>query len=583
MLLECINHHSNLPFRIAFTNIAEEDNHYHKEMEIMFVLRGTTNCKIHHWNYSMLAGDVLMVDTEDLHRIYNSSDDMLMLTMHIDLEHFTGTYPNLDYIIFAPEDCTQGSATKHQTLNNKMAFLKSRLAKIMSTFMDNKDDSDLLMKEINEFVFILVNQFQGFFVEDMQFKLGNDDASEIDQARILRIVKYIYLNYDKKITLDDLAALEYLSTYYISHLIKKVTGLSFQNFLNYTRIEFAEKLLIEGKLSLTQISEFCGFSSLAYFDRCFKIWHGITPAQYRHKLCPCQRRYGKDFSQEEAMTLLRHYWDAGSPYQKNDRISKAPDLLYIPVNDLSSTGKNFGKTFSLCLFIDSVEDLFRVSHYEKELIGLCPSHIYVGPTAQKCISSRQAVLDILHVFLSYGCLVEFVNECPSLPDISIDNVAEAFAYMMHKKNPCLSIFGTQNSLITQDGLFTPWYYLHEIFSKIKGNVISHDKHYMKIRNEDMQWILVYQETNNCRLKAHIDIGDVSKRCTIIEKRFCSKTSCYEAINQFEEGSIGTWDFQEYINQSSAGICKIKSLSPEESPTFCPEIEPGSFVCFCVCF
>ena len=583
MLLEHVYPYNNLPFSITFSNVIEEDYHYHKEMEIMFVLRGKANCKIHHWNYTLSTGDVLIADTEDLHRIYDSSEDILMLTMYIDLECFTESYPNLDYIIWAPENCMQGSAAMQQTLKNKNAFLKSYLAKIMSIFVDQKDDDTLLMKEIDNLIFILVNQFQGFFIEDMQFKLGNNDASEVDQERILRIIKYIYLNYDKKITLEDLATQEYLSSYYISHLIRKITGLNFQNFLNYIRVESAEKLLAEGKLSLTQISEFCGFSSLAYFNKCFQAWHGITPAQYRHTLHPCERRYGADYTEEEAMALLDSYLDNRQRYQKKNMIPKAPQLVYIPVDHTHINGKDFRKSFPLRISLNTTEDIFHALIYEKELRALKPSYIYIRPAVAESVSDRQTVLDMLHTFLARGCIAEFTRESSSSPIQSAHTVAEAFRYILQKKPHSLPVFGSQGSLITKEGLLTPWYYLYEIISKIEGNITGQGEHYIKVNSNDAMWILLVQDSKTCGLKAHINIDSGVERCAIIETSFNANNSCYAALNCFEEMPSAIKDFKEYINQSSEGVCKIRRLHQEELSAFCMDLEPESFLCLRICF
>ena len=85
MLPEHVDYYDNLPFSISFTNIKQEGPHYHKEMEMVLVLQGTVSYKVHHQNYHLKSGDLLVVDTEDLHHIYDSSKDVLMLTIYIDL------------------------------------------------------------------------------------------------------------------------------------------------------------------------------------------------------------------------------------------------------------------------------------------------------------------------------------------------------------------------------------------------------------------------------------------------------------------------------------------------------------------
>ena len=63
MLPEQINYEKNLPFAIGFSNVAKEPPHYHREMEMALILRGTASYRIHHQKYQLSAGDVIIVDT----------------------------------------------------------------------------------------------------------------------------------------------------------------------------------------------------------------------------------------------------------------------------------------------------------------------------------------------------------------------------------------------------------------------------------------------------------------------------------------------------------------------------------------
>ena len=95
MLFESIQYRDNLPFEISFLNIGEESKHCHKSVEILLVLRGVTHYQIYHTDYELNPGDLIIADTEDLHQIHDSSDDVMMLSMHIDtsrLMKYTPTY-----------------------------------------------------------------------------------------------------------------------------------------------------------------------------------------------------------------------------------------------------------------------------------------------------------------------------------------------------------------------------------------------------------------------------------------------------------------------------------------------------------
>jgi|GEM_PF-2172497 len=311
MLPETVEHYHGLPFSISFSNVAEEDLHYHREMEMSLVLRGSVTCRIYHLDYKLNAGDIVLVDTEDIHRMYNGSEDILMLTLHADLFAYKNIYPDISYMFFACEDCTKGPEAKYQELQNKVSVLKQNMRDLITLCHENKSD-DILRKHINAFVSLLVEQFREFTFEGLEFKAGQKKIPKLDMDRLYRIIRFIYENHDQKITLGSLAELEHLSPYYVSHLIKNNTGLSFQNFLNYSRVEFAEKYLLDGRYTLTQISGYCGFSSPAYFNKCFRIWHGVTPAQFKKDLRPCSRRHARDFTVSEAFALLGDFVPAVS-------------------------------------------------------------------------------------------------------------------------------------------------------------------------------------------------------------------------------------------------------------------------------
>lgn len=47
------------------------------------------------------------------------------------------------------------------------------------------------------------------------------------------------------------------------------------------RINYAKKLIVEGKLSMAQIAYECGFSSPSYFNKQFKNYTGQTPQELK--------------------------------------------------------------------------------------------------------------------------------------------------------------------------------------------------------------------------------------------------------------------------------------------------------------
>ncbi|MBS6236569.1 MAG: helix-turn-helix transcriptional regulator, partial [Clostridiales bacterium] len=73
---------------------------------------------------------------------------------------------------------------------------------------------------------------------------------------------------------------------YLSRLFKQELGIGFNEYLMQVRIKRAQLLLQQGKLSLRQIAECCGFQDYTYFLKVFKKQSGVTPKEYQRS-CLC--------------------------------------------------------------------------------------------------------------------------------------------------------------------------------------------------------------------------------------------------------------------------------------------------------
>ncbi|WMJ23535.1 response regulator [Paludicola sp. MB14-C6] len=93
---------------------------------------------------------------------------------------------------------------------------------------------------------------------------------------------YIRQNFNKNISLDDVAKHLNISSYYASKLIKKYMAKNFTDILTEYRIDNAKKLLSTTSLTKKEITYQSGFNSQHYFANIFKKYVGITPSEYRN-------------------------------------------------------------------------------------------------------------------------------------------------------------------------------------------------------------------------------------------------------------------------------------------------------------
>lgn len=120
------------------------------------------------------------------------------------------------------------------------------------------------------------------------YRLLASKAYHIEEHRELnnrldKIMHFINTNYQRKITQQEIASKIGMTSAAFCRYFKEKTGKGFIFFVNEMRIGYACKLLIEGKLSISQICFECGFNNLSNFNRMFKRQIGVTPGEYQQQ------------------------------------------------------------------------------------------------------------------------------------------------------------------------------------------------------------------------------------------------------------------------------------------------------------
>lgn len=114
---------------------------------------------------------------------------------------------------------------------------------------------------------------------------------------IRQVIDYIHTHYHEKITLDSLAELTGLSTFYLSSRIKKETGQSLTDNINAARVEASKKLLLENNANIIDVTQQVGFGYQNHFSTVFKKVTGMTPTEYTKTMG--QRKPGPQKTKKE--------------------------------------------------------------------------------------------------------------------------------------------------------------------------------------------------------------------------------------------------------------------------------------------
>lgn len=97
------------------------------------------------------------------------------------------------------------------------------------------------------------------------------------------ILSYIYNHSDKKITLDELSKIFFMSNSNISRYINSETNLTFFELLNEIRVKKAIELLIHTDMTTSEIASILGYFDKSHFIKNFKNIINENPNDYRKR------------------------------------------------------------------------------------------------------------------------------------------------------------------------------------------------------------------------------------------------------------------------------------------------------------
>jgi xylan 1,4-beta-xylosidase len=271
MNYKLINYTYDLPINISTTPVKNEEYHYHKELELVFILKGNLSYFVNGQKYKLSEHDLFWVNSLDMHSVFSESEECLLLTLHLNQIFFDTYYENFSNSYYQYNDSIND---RNNPLYNSIS---QSLAKIMLSMI--KFESDYKLKSMNyaiEIILILLNHFKS---ENSQ----NLNSSFYKQNRLANILKFIEINYNKELTLSSLSEEMHISPQYISKFFKDNLGIGFVDYINKLRITKSLNDLLEGNKSILDIALEHGFNDHKAYNRAFKKEFQMTATEYKKK------------------------------------------------------------------------------------------------------------------------------------------------------------------------------------------------------------------------------------------------------------------------------------------------------------
>jgi len=109
-------------------------------------------------------------------------------------------------------------------------------------------------------------------------------AHEAVQDRIYAVQRYLHDHIREPVHVRDIVRYVHVSTSKLQRLFKRAMNMNLGVYIRITRINYAAELAMSSDMTLSEISDHCGFNNVYAFSRSFKEVFKVSPRQYLHQL-----------------------------------------------------------------------------------------------------------------------------------------------------------------------------------------------------------------------------------------------------------------------------------------------------------
>ncbi|MGO4548403.1 helix-turn-helix domain-containing protein [Paenibacillus sp. 2TAB23] len=246
--------------------------HWHDVLEINWIKSGTGYYIINGQTFEFQEGDILLINSNDLHCAYETKD-LVMQVISFDANWFMNALRYDQEIL-----CPFKDMGVHFT--NLLDRNEPHIDELRGLLKELQDEH--LKREASYGTIVFANMLRFLACVNRYFRregVGKEKDS-IGARQLEKMRKVIYdmeQNFAHPWTLEELAGLVYLSPSRFSDLFRRAVGTPPLLYLIHIRLEHAVTLLETSDMKITDIAMECGFRSLSNFNRLFKKHIGSSP------------------------------------------------------------------------------------------------------------------------------------------------------------------------------------------------------------------------------------------------------------------------------------------------------------------
>ena len=279
-----LKQHGNeqFPFLVSYQKLSEYESgsfmwHWHPEIEITYVQKGTMCYKVNHMVYHLKEGDIVFNNSGALHSgTMENQKDCAYIPVTFDSRLIYGFFQStvnskyVDPVIqdsMLPAICIDHSEPWHKPF-------REYLLRIID--LDEKKP-DFYELDIT----ICLQSMWRLLLEHITYEPQASRENSLEYDRIKKILSYIEENYQNKITLNDIAGHIHLCESECTRLFKRHMNTTLFAFLQEYRIERSLEFLQDDQ-PVSAVADKAGFSDPNYYSKVFAKIKGCSPREYRN-------------------------------------------------------------------------------------------------------------------------------------------------------------------------------------------------------------------------------------------------------------------------------------------------------------
>ena len=278
-----LKQHGNehFPFLVSYQKLSEYESgsfmwHWHPEIEITYVRKGTMCYKVNNLVYHLKEGDIVFNNSGALHSgTMENQEDCAYIPVTFDPRLIYGFFQstiNSKYV----DPVIQDSMLPAICINQSESWHKPFREYLLRIIALDEKKPDFYELDIT----ICLQSMWRLLLEHITYEPQTSRENSLEYDRIKKILSYIEDNYQNKITLNDIAGHIHLCESECTRLFKRHMNTTLFAFLQEYRIERSLEFL-QADQPVSAVADKAGFSDPNYYSKVFAKIKGCSPREYR--------------------------------------------------------------------------------------------------------------------------------------------------------------------------------------------------------------------------------------------------------------------------------------------------------------